>query len=234
MARVKQATKPVDVIDQAEAVANTVTLEYNAITRESFAPTFAEIDRIIDWTIARVPKALRLTERANASLIAYIATKAQKNCYGYFQPDAYTLHGRAVHQVTLCLETFREGIEQIVETIIHEVGHAHNRLAGIRDCNANIHNLRFKDTAEQFGLIVEKGGASVGWGITRMGSELRDAVFNELKPDARLFQLMVQTRKPKTKPPTKMVKWSCDCTIVRCATALDATCGECGEVFAQE
>lgn len=236
MAKAKQATKAqVDVVDQAEEIASKVETYSDLIPRESFIPAYAELERWMVAMINRTPKASRLAERANASLVAQIASKGQKNCYGYFQPDAYTnKEGKSVHQVTLCVETFKSGIDQTFETSAHEIVHATNHLAGVKDCTNNTHNKKFKELAEQFGLIVEKGTVSQGWAITSMGPELKEWMDTELKPDADAFTLLANVKERKEKKPSKMVKWACDCTIVRCATALDATCGECGEVFAQE
>ena len=236
MANSKQATKTiekVDVVIEAEDIASKVERYGDYVPRESFIPTYAELERLVDEFIAITPKASRLTERANASLIVHVATKGQKNCYGYFQPDAYTKDGKTVHQVTMCAETFQYGIDQIVSTLIHETVHATNHLASVNDCTNNTHNKKFKELAEQFGLIVEKGSASQGWAITTMSPELQEWVNTELKPNADAFTLLANVKPPKEKKPSKMVKWECDCTIVRCATALNATCEECEQPFAK-
>jgi hypothetical protein len=234
LSKAKLATKTqVNIVDQAEDIASKAERYGDYVPRESFIPTYAELERLVDEFIAITPKASRLTARANASLIVHVATKGQKNCYGYFQPDAYTKGGKTVHQVTMCAETFQYGTDQIVSTLIHEMVHATNHLAGVNDCNNNRHNSNFKALAELFGLIVEKGSVSQGWAITSMSAELKQWVDELIKPDADAFTLLANIRATKEKKPSKMVKWECDCTIVRCATALNATCEECGQPFVQ-
>jgi hypothetical protein len=234
LSKAKLATKTqVNIVDQAEDIASKVESYGDYVPRESFIPTYAELERLVDAFIAITPKASRLTARANASLIVHVATKGQKNCYGYFQPDAYTKDGKTVHQVTMCAETFASGIDQIVSTLIHEIVHATNHLSGVNDCNNNRHNGNFKALAELFGLIVAKGTASQGWAITSMSAELKQWVDELIKPDADAFTLLANIKATKEKKPSKMVKWECDCTIVRCATALNVTCDDCGEKFAK-
>ena len=80
MSKAKLATKTqVNVVDQAEDIASKVERYGDYVPRESFIPTYAELERLVDEFIAITPKASRLTERANASLIVHVATKGQKN-----------------------------------------------------------------------------------------------------------------------------------------------------------
>ncbi len=241
MAKRTKQVQESKVLDEAEEIASqaSAVMQYSDfVPRESFIPAYTEIERWMEAIINRTPIAHRLTERANASLVAQIASKEQKNCYGYFKPDAYTnKEGDTVHQVTVCVETFGSGIDQTVETTAHELVHAANQLAGVNDCNNNTHNVNFKTLAEKFGLIVEKGTKSQGWAITSMSPELKQWVDDELKPDAEAFTLLATVKEPKEKKPSKMKKWACEClppTIVRCATELHATCEECGQRFTKE
>jgi hypothetical protein len=57
----------------------------------------------------------------------------------------------------------------------------------IKDCSGNIHNKKFKKSAENVGLIVEKG-KSVGWGYTSMSDELRDYMNEVVKPNEEAFE----------------------------------------------
>lgn len=76
---------------------------------------------------------------------------------------------------------------EVVETLLHEMCHYCNELAGINDCNGSNHNKKFKSMAEKVGLIVEKG-KSVGWGYTSLSDELKEYVEENIKPDEKAFE----------------------------------------------
>jgi len=210
-----------------------ITVPYSQLVpRESFVSAYQEVDRIIDEILDRTPKALRATERLNSGLIGAIERRGNKNCYGYTTPDAYTApDGKQLHQVTLFLETFKFGIDQIAETMVHEMAHATNHLLGVNDCTANVHSKKFKETAEMFGLIVEKGKPSIGWGITSVSPELKEWIDTIIRPNPEPFRILINEKEPKEKTPSKSTLYECDCTKVRCNTELQATCVGCGQPF---
>lgn len=76
---------------------------------------------------------------------------------------------------------------EVVETLLHEMCHYHNKANNIKDCSGNVHNKKFKSLAESVGLIVEKG-KSVGWGYTSLSDELKDYVEKTVKPDDKAFE----------------------------------------------
>ena len=75
----------------------------------------------------------------------------------------------------------------IAETLLHEMCHYHNKVNDIKDCSGNIHNKKFKKSAENVGLIVEKG-KSVGWGYTSMSDELKTYMDEVVKPNDKAFE----------------------------------------------
>ena len=76
---------------------------------------------------------------------------------------------------------------EVAETLLHEMCHYYNKVNDIKDCSGNVHNKKFKSSAEKVGLIVEKG-KGVGYGYTSM-SEALEAYMNEVvKPSEEAFE----------------------------------------------
>lgn len=75
----------------------------------------------------------------------------------------------------------------VAETLLHEMCHYHNKVNDIKDCSGNIHNKKFKKSAENVGLVVEKG-KSVGYGYTSMSEELKAYMDEVVKPNDKAFE----------------------------------------------
>lgn len=75
----------------------------------------------------------------------------------------------------------------VAETLLHEMCHYYNKMNDIKDCSGNVHNKKFKKSAEDVGLVVEKD-KSVGWGYTSMSDELRAYMDEVVKPNDKAFE----------------------------------------------
>lgn len=75
----------------------------------------------------------------------------------------------------------------VAETLLHEMCHYYNKMNDIKDCSQNVHNKKFKKSAENVGLVVEKG-KSVGWGYTSMSDELKTYMDEIVKPNESAFE----------------------------------------------
>ena len=75
----------------------------------------------------------------------------------------------------------------VAETLLHEMCHYYNKMNEIKDCSGNIHNKKFKKSAENVGLVVEKG-KSVGWGYTSMSDALKAYMNEVVKPNDAAFE----------------------------------------------
>jgi hypothetical protein len=108
--------------------------------------------------------------------------------------------------------------------------HHCNALRGVPDGSGRrgYHNRAFRDLAEAVGLIVSRDGRH-GWALTQLGLKAQVAV-SRFKPREHAFEIFRKRASPN-KAPTKLFKWSCDCTILRCATKLEADCRRCGRPF---
>lgn len=75
----------------------------------------------------------------------------------------------------------------VAETLLHEMCHYYNKMNDIKDCSGNVHNKKFKKSAENVGLVVERG-KSVGWGYTSMSDELKAYMDEVVKPNDKAFE----------------------------------------------
>ena len=192
--------------------------------KNSICPPIQELERIYDY----IAHKMELDKISDRPLIV-IQSKGRSNTLGWHWHDKWTDENNSVSEITICAEALKENP---VETLIHEIVHYHNDKLGINDCNnADYHNKAFKKRAELYGLNVEKMGRH-GWASTSLGEELE----KELKTLKINYSLFKMYRKPSSKitAPTKMKKWTCGCTVVRCAVELKATCNLCKKEFYEE
>lgn len=80
----------------------------------------------------------------------------------------------------------------VAETLLHEMCHYYNKVNNVKDCSGNVHNKKFKSSAERVGLVVEKG-KSVGWGYTSMSDELKAFMEDIVKPSEEAFEYFRST-----------------------------------------
>lgn len=120
----------------------------------------------------------------------------------------------------------------ITETLLHEMVHYFNKVNDIKDCNGNVHNKKFKETAERVGLLVERD-KKVGWGITSMTDELKEYIDTEVQPKESVFEyfragvIKLDTTKKKRKK--SLFKYECPkCgTIAKAKKDVKIMCGNC-------
>ena len=158
-------------------------------------------------------------------------------------PEGATALPASRYEVNICAEFLNRGPLPAAETLLHEMVHLHNLEQGIRDVSGfQYHNQRFKEAAEAHGLTCEQMGR-FGWAATDLQPETALWLMSlNLSPAA--FKLARELQRPLVPPGappppsaggsagstrTKMQRWACACTNVRCATELEAVCIRCGQ-----
>lgn len=139
-------------------------------------------------------------------------------------------------EINIVAEYLNEGIYRVSETLLHEMVHALNLQRGVKDCNPKTqnHNKKFKELAEQIGLIVEKVEKR-GWANTSLSPLMCKAIEDlvksgELEDVFDTARFTYEEKKPAERKPRK--KYSCACGIKFSSTKdIDATCNVCGERF---
>jgi hypothetical protein len=92
------------------------------------------------------------------------------------------------YEISLSAEYLNRGIEEICDTLLHEMIHLYNALNNIKDTSSNYvyHNKKFKEGCENHGLLVEKD-KKLGWSITTLKPETKEYI-NTLNIHSEVFE----------------------------------------------
>jgi len=86
-----------------------------------------------------------------------IPNRGRQSYYGWYWQGRWKDGKKTLPEINITADTLKRSVEEICETIIHEMVHYANNVANVVDCNNNqYHNKHFKTKAESFGLKVEK------------------------------------------------------------------------------
>lgn len=68
--------------------------------------------------------------------------------------------GEGYYEINICAEYLSRPFEDIAETLLHEMVHLYNLQVGVQDTSrgGTYHNKKFKEAAEQHGLVAEASG----------------------------------------------------------------------------
>ena len=193
----------------------------------SLTPAMDELERALAWA------ARPINIPADHRIVPTIQTSGRRRgLCGWFLHNSWsTREGDLCHEVNFAAEQLDRPVEDIVETAIHELAHLWAHSLDLKDCSAaGRHNKVFKKHAEALGLVCAPPMDGRGYAYTHSSPDLLARIAQELQPDVGKFALF-RLGQGSRKAPTKMKKWGCGCTIVRCATGLDATCDRCGGMF---
>ena len=214
------------------------------LVQVSQIPAEIEIERMVDYFKQDMGfKDLRLTAKVQTQ-------GKQRSFYGsatkqivYKSDD-----GKGSYELQISSEHLNRSAMQIATTVRYILVLFKAFEDGVRvtsGTNDIYHNRKFLDIGTHYGLdlyVTSELESSVfkkhGFGLIKGFNPIYEAiVLQELKPDDSAFTVVRQIieAKKKTKAPTKMIKWTCECGVnVRCAVDLDATCNECGTDFVKD
>ena len=100
-----------------------------------------------------------------------IAGKGNMKASGWCTRDKVWQDGKenGYYEINICSEYLDSPIEEICNTLLHEMCHLYNALNGIKDCSrtSQYHNKKFKECAEKHGLNVEQD-ENRGFAITTL------------------------------------------------------------------
>lgn len=113
-----------------------------------------------------------------------ITIQSTPKAYGHFslRDDTWISKFGSTHEINIGAGTLARPIENVVATLLHEMVHYFNYENGVQDCSRGntYHNKRFKEAAEERGLVIEHS-PKYGWSITEPSETLLDFVIrNEL------------------------------------------------------
>lgn len=168
-----------------------------------------------------------------------IQTAGRKAAYGWITVQkVWKNEYGGNYEINICAEYLARELPEVVGTLLHEMAHFWNIIHDIKDVSSyQYHNKHFKAAVEMAGLEVYKYDDALGYALTVSTDEtinfieklnINDAVFRTFRAGG----LLDNGGKPKKKKGnSKMKKWSCGCTNVRCAVELAAVCEKCGNSF---
>jgi hypothetical protein len=187
----------------------------------SIIPVISELERIYD-TLSK-----QFGIKHDRPIITIQTKGRAKQTLGWHWADKWERGKESISEINICAEELNK---DPVETLVHEMVHYTNTCNKIDDCNnAGYHNKFFKTLAESYGLNVEKQGRH-GWAHTSLKENFYSTVLKDIKINNKVFDLYRKTQLTFTAP-TKMKKYRCECTTIRCATDLSAKCLKCDKHF---
>jgi hypothetical protein len=130
------------------------------------------------------------------------------------------------HEITLNSKHINNSPAELLLTFFHELLHAWQEAHG-KPGRHNHHNADLRQKALEYGLIVDMKG------ITTVQAGEFTAFLQELGIDPSPLPKPEDEPAPRPRGQSKLKKWSCGCTNVRCAVELNASCLKCGEMFAR-
>ena len=141
------------------------------------------------------------------------------------------------YEITVVAENLNRPIDEIVETVLHEMVHLYCSLNNIKDTSNNYvyHNKRYKEQAEKHGLEVKRG-TTVGWAITKLTPETKELI-KKFNIDETAFDYYRKVR-PFSGSGKKIVYKKYICSGI-CETKLSVyksvnlICGDCKKPFVE-
>jgi len=105
-----------------------------------------------------------------------IPNRGRQSYYGWYWQGRWKDGKKTLPEINITADTLKRDVEDVCNTLIHEMAHYKNNVEKIVDCNANqYHNKHFKKRAEEFGLTVERM-KNKGYAITRLGEKAGNLV----------------------------------------------------------
>ena len=134
------------------------------------------------------------------------------------------------HEITLNSRYLDRPLADQLRTLLHELIHEWQSLYGKSGLN-NYHNRQFQQKASIYGLLVDSRGHNLGVEPGRFTRLLIEhgvdvsSLESPGEPGETPFKTLLGGGD------SKLRKWSCGCTNVRCAVELAARCERCGNPF---
>ena len=98
-----------------------------------------------------------LESNLDTPVFTLIPNRGRQSYYGWYWANGWKDGKKSLPEINITADTLKRSVEDVCETIIHEMAHYKNNVNNVEDCNRNqYHNKHFKKMAESFGLKVER------------------------------------------------------------------------------
>lgn len=143
-------------------------------------------------------------------------------------------------EINIAAEGLNRGLYPVMTSLLHEMTHYYNYLHGIQDVSRGktYHNKKFKKTAEEHGLIIEREHKDLGWSQCSLSKATLNLINSyDIIPEAFAFgrREFIESSdeegeedKPKKKKSSTR-KYVCPCcnTSIRATKEVNILCGDC-------
>lgn len=142
------------------------------------------------------------------------------------------------YEINICAEYLNRPIEEICQTLLHEMVHLWNSQNSVKDTSrfGYYHNKSYKEAAEKHGLLVEQT-SSYGWNKTSLNKKTREFIEQLHISDFTLYRDSNKKPKSSVKKPKKIIyKYFCplcDATI-ESSGKVHIRCADCNVLFQME
>lgn len=131
--------------------------------------------------------------------IINILSRGTKKCLGWHWKDKWKLNEESVTEITIVAERLDRSLEEILETLLHEMVHLYNSQAGLKDCNAQQrHNKHFKKTAQEIFFLQVDKHPTRAWALTSLTDRSRGLIETWLQ-EKQIFKPDLVRVAPKAK-----------------------------------
>lgn len=169
-------------------------------------------------------------------IIFTVALDERNTKRGSYTYDKWTNHERTVDEVFINSNILAEGAESVMRTVLHEAVHSLARKREVQETSRDgrYHNKKFKELAEEVGLVVKKD-EKVGYCTPGLTDEAKVVYAGAVEKIAKVLEFWQEPR-PKGGSAGRQLKAVCGCgRILRGSRKVfdegEIICGNCGEEF---
>ncbi len=139
------------------------------------------------------------------------------------------------YEINISAEALNRDYVEICHSMLHEMCHLYNNMNGIKDCSGKVHNKKFKETAENFGLECEKE-KGFGWGITTLKPVTKKFIEDKIDFDESVLKWSRVPETVEEKEKKTTYKYTCpDCgNKFSIKYEIEAKCKDCGIEYSIE
>lgn len=137
------------------------------------------------------------------------------------------------YEINICAEYLNRSLEEISATLLHEMVHLYCLQHDIKDTSRGTmyHNKKFKQVAEEHGLIIEKH-EKYGWTKTSLNDIAKEMLSNMENIEFVIFRTKI-TKPEKASKKSSSRKYVCPtCGVsVRATKEVRIMCQDCDEIM---
>lgn len=141
------------------------------------------------------------------------------------------MENEGFYEINICAEYLSRSLNDVAETLLHEMVHLYNLQFGISDTSRSgtYHNKNYKKSAEEHGLIAEKD-KKYGWTRTKLSDSTKEYVESLGISQFMLCRRFQSETNLKKQSVRKYVCPICECKV-RATKTVRIICANCNVPF---